>query len=458
MVLRKSGASAMLALALMALAGIFLVPRLNEATGRVVSEGIGYIRDRLEAALGLSVSFDSLSPSILRSASFSRLSISAPGGRTLLSAGRVRVLYDILALLRGKKSEALTGLELEDVNLDIRLPEDKPILDRLGLLFAGGAEGGSFPKIVISGKNVSATLAVAGQGKASLNAREVSFSTVKEEPAVYLEGLFSLEPALGGLGRISGPLSLSGSLSSDFRRARLGLSIAATSRDFALSTQRFELLYGEGRLALTKVKDRAPLDADILVDFKGGDSSMTLMLDGYSPSRSLSLSGRYASLEPWLEIPYSGSIALKAPGFDLSRLAYDLRLSGSLPAGLLLSGRPAVQAEIVARGDARSIAIDRARVELGSDSLEYSGTLRFGDLSPDGVLDLRLSLMGGKLDIASSLRILGQGGEYAVLADKATIGKVVFSDLALAAARKGSVVDFNVSFRPPTQEDRKSVV
>ena len=102
MILMKRAATAIAVLLLAALAGFVLVPRLNEATERVVSSGIGSLRARVESALGLSLSFDALSPSVLRSASFSRLAISAPDGRRILSARRVRVIYDIVAILRGK--------------------------------------------------------------------------------------------------------------------------------------------------------------------------------------------------------------------------------------------------------------------------------------------------------------------------------------------------------------------
>ena len=276
---------------------------------------------------------------------------------------------------------------------------------------------------------------------------------MEEEPAVSLDGRFSFEPSGQGQGAIGGPLSLSGSISRDFTRARLGLSVAADSRDFSLSTQRFALVYGDGELVLTKVKDRAPLDAELRISLKGGESRAAFKLDGFAPSRSLKVSGRYASLSPWLDIPYRGSLSLSAPGSDFSALRYEASLSGSLPARLFPEGRSAVRAQLVARGDAAKATIEKARLERGGEYAEYSGSFRFSDLSPDGVLDLRLSLMDGGLDIASTLHLVGEGGQYAVMADRAVIGGAVFQDIALAAARKGSQSDFTLSFRPPEAED-----
>jgi translocation and assembly module TamB len=463
MVVNKRATSLALALALMAIAGIVLMPRLNEATSRAVREGMQGFRARIDAGLGLTVSFDSLSPSILSSASFSGLAIKAPDGRPLLTARRVRVLYNLFAILRGRSSEAITGLELADVNLDLRLPEDDALLSRLSSLVAGDGGGGgdgTVPRFVLSGKNVVAKLSVEGLGSASFVAREAGLSTFEEEPVVTLDGRFYVEPKGVGPWPISGPLSLSGSISRDFKKARANLALAADSRDFSLAMQRFELSYGNDVLTVTKVKDRAPLDAAVRIDLAGGESSASLKFDGFVPSRSLGVSGRFASFEPWLDIPYRGSIFISARVGDSSKLSYEAELSGSLPAKLLGGESNAVRAELRVKGDGEGVVIEKARAERGTEFVDYKGSFRFGDLSPDGVLDLNLALKGGSLPLSTSVRLVGHGGEYAAIADQVLAGGVEFKDFTLAARRKGAQTDFNLSFAPPEEipsEDQEAV-
>ena len=449
----KRASTAMAALLLVALAVFILMPRLNDAANRLIGASISSMQAQVESVLGLSFSFHSLSPSILRFASFSQLEISAPGGRKILSARKVRVLYDVFAILRGKGSEAFWGLDLQDVTINLSLPEDKAMMDNFGTLFGGG-EGTSavFPKLSVSGKNISANLTVEGNGSASFEARTVSFSTANGEPTISLDGNFEVESSTLGPGTIFGPLDVSGSLSRNFKSARFALSLAADGHDFSLSPQRFELVYGDGVLALTKVKDRAPLDASIRIDFNGGESSIALMLDGFVPSKSLRLSGRYASLEPWLELPYKGSLVLKAPGLDPARIGYEAKLSGYLPSSFLHGDRSNARAEIDAHGDLESMKIEKAHVVIGRDSFDYAGSFRFADLSPDGNLAISLSLADGSLDATSSMRLLGHNGEYAAFADQAIIGGAVFKDIAFAASRKGEQADFSLSFKPPQIE------
>ena len=455
MVVNKRATSLVLALALVAIVGFILMPRLNEATSRAVTEGLQGFRGRVDDKLGLSVSFDSLSPSILSSASFSGLTIRAPGGRSLLTARRVRVFYNLTAIFRGRNSEVITGLELADVNLNLRLPEDEVLLTRLSALFSGDGSGGAkedLPRVVISGKNVEATIDAGGKGSASFIAREVGLSTLEEEPVVTLDGRFSVQPGGEGTEAITGPLSLSGSIARDFKKARINLALAADSSDFSVGMQRFELVYGDGELALTKVKDRAPLDAAIRVSFVGGESSASFKLDGFVPSRSVRVAGRFAALKPWLDIPYHGTLLLSSATSDLSKLSYEAELSGSLPAKMLSGGSRGARAELKVKGDGESATVEKARIERGSEYVDYAGSFRYRDLAPDGVLDLRLSLMDGELPVASSLRLVGQGGEYAALAERAEVGGVEFKDLALSAKRKGSQVDFDLSFVPPEAE------
>ncbi len=93
--------------------------------------------------------------------------------------------------------------------------------------------------------------------------------------------------------------------------------------------------------------------------------------------------------------------------------------------------------------------VEKARLEFGADSLQYAGSFSFEDFAPDGTLDARFSLAEGRLDFSSSMKLIGHAGEYALLADQASLGGVVFKDIALSASRKGDQADFKLSFRPP---------
>ncbi len=436
---------------IIAAAAFLALPALDRAAREAVGAAVGSAKAGIESLIGLTMSFDALSPSILRSASLSGLKISAPDGRVVLEAKKVRVYYDILALLSGDASRAVTGLGLEGASLDLRLPKDRALIDRLSSLLSGSGGGGT-PRILVTGKSIEASLHLEGFGAIALAARDLSFSTLEDDIRLSLDGRASLRGEGGRLDGIEGPVELSGLVAKDFGRARLGLSLGASSRDFSLSTQRFELVYAGDAITLTKVKDKAPIDAEIRYELASGDIGATILMQGYAPSSSLRLGSGYEDLRPWLNMPYYGKLSLKVPGGDASRLSYVADVSGSLPKGIVPRGPGAsgdLEARLAASGDRYSVSIASARLESPDMELEYRGAFRFADLSPDGVLDARLGLLGGRLPIESSIRISEADGEYSASAGSASVAGVEVKDLVVLASRKGSLVDFRASMRPP---------
>jgi translocation and assembly module TamB len=454
MVTVKRAPAAAAALLILAAAAFLAVPPLDRAAREGVDAAVKSARYGLEELIGLRISFDSLSPSILRSASVSRLRVSAPDGRSLLEAKRVLVYYNMLALLTGDASRAVTGLGLEGARLDLRLPDDRALVDRLSRLLSGKG-GGPTPRIVVTGRDVEVGVEMSGIGRADFTASDLRFSTMEEEVGLSLDGKFSIRGEGASSREISGPVGVSGSLSRDFSRARLGLSIAAASEGLSIATQRFELVYADGSMSLTKIKDKAPIDAELRYDIASRDLSVSIRMEGFAPSSSLRLGKGYEAVEPWLAIPYRGTISLEVPGGDIRAVAYEARVSGSLPSMLFPRGSgiggPA-EAELEAKGDYSSASIELARLDSPGLTLEYRGAFRFADLSPDGTLYAKVALLGGRLPVEASLQVAERDGEYSAVADSASAAGVEIRDIVVLAERKGGSIDFRASLRPPEAE------
>jgi translocation and assembly module TamB len=454
MVTVKRAPVAAAGLLLLAAAAFFAIPPLDEAARDGVDAAVKSARAGLEAFIGLRVSFDSLSPSILRSASVAKLRIAGPDGRSLLEAKRVLVYYDILALLSGDASRAVKGLGLEGARLDLRLPEDQAVVDRLSKLFSG-AGGGPTPRIVITGRGLEAMVSMSGVGDATLAASDLRFSTAGEEVDLALQGTFAFKGSGASPAEIRGPVAVSGLLAKDFSRARLGLSVAASSEDFDVTTQRFELVYADGSVSLTKVKDKAPVDAELRYDIRSRDLSAELRMEGFAPSSSVRLGGALADLAPWLSIPYRGTISLKAPGGDVKALEYEAKIAGALPSSLLsrkAGFKGSAEAELSARGDHAAVSVELARLQTTGMTLEYRGGFRFAGLSPDGTLHAKADLLEGRLPVEATLRISERGGEYSAVADSASAAGVELRDIVVFAERTSEGIDFQASLRPPESE------
>jgi translocation and assembly module TamB len=436
---------AAVAVALIAAAAFFAAPRLDSAVRGEVRTALDSYLEAAERATGLSLSFQSISPSIFETVAVRKLEVRGPAGAVLLSAGRVLVYLDLGSLAGGGLSGAIRAIRIEDAALNLDLEADKEALERIARLFSGGS-GSQAVAFAISGRDISFRIAAPGTGTAYLAVREFEFAPKGEEAEFSLSGDYRIDQDLVDLGSIRGPLALSGSVAKDLSKARLELGLSARARDLDLRMQRFEAIYSGDRVELRKVRDEAPLDAEIGLDLRDGSALAELRLDGFVPERILRLSGKFAGIAPWLATAYTGSVSLALPAGDLKRLRYAARVDGSLPPGIL--SRP-VGAAIAAKGDFERIDVERARFVDGADSLEFNGSFRFSDLSPDGTLGISYSLPGGQMPIQASVRIFGHEGEYAALAESVTVAGLAFRDLALAAAWRGKQVDFRASFLLP---------
>ncbi|MDA8426891.1 MAG: hypothetical protein M0Z80_12215, partial [Treponema sp.] len=432
---------------------LLAVPALDRAFRGEVTAAIAEAKAAIEGQLGLSISFESLSPSILHSVAFSSMTLKDPQGRVFLEARKVRVYYDIFAVLRGDATNVLKTIELDDVTADVVLPRDNAILARLAP-FIFPPPGLPAPRFKLIGKGLVLHLADTGLGSLALSARDFAYSSVGQTTEVALSGGYTLVPEEGSIGSIEGPLELSGSLSQDLSMARAQIAVAGRAPDFDFGVQRFEVVYSKGLIELRKVRDKAPLDASLTFDPRDGSLTAFLRMDGFVPDRSVRLRGALASFSPWMHASYSGTLSFSLPSGDLGRAGYSLSLETSLPASVL--HRP-YRLSISAAGDLRQARIAYLRLGNARDSFEYRGSFDFSDLSPDGNLDIALSLRHGRLPISASFRVYGHGGIYTALAERVSAADAVFRDLSIAAAYKDGTLEFQASLRPPETADEASV-
>jgi len=427
---------------------LLAVPALDRAFRGEVTAAIAQAKASIEEQLGLSISFASLSPSILHSVALNSMTLRDPQGRVFLEARKVRVYYDIFAVLRGDPTDALKTIELDDVTADVVLPRDDALLARLAP-FIFPPPGLPAPRFKLIGKGLLLHLADTGLGTLALSARDFSYSSVGQTVDVALSGGYTLVPERGSIGSIEGPLEVSGSLSQDLGMARAQIALAGRAHDFEFGVQRFEVVYSKGIVELRKVRDKAPIDASMTFDTRDGSLSAFLRMDGFVPERSVRLGGGLASFSPWMHASYSGTLSLSLPSGDLGRAGYSLSLVTSLPASVLHSP---YSLSISATGDLHRARIAYLRLRNASRSFEYRGSFDFADLSPDGNLDVSLALRHGGLPISASFRLYGHGGIYTALAERVSVADALFRDLSVTAAYKDGTLEFQASLRPPEAE------
>jgi translocation and assembly module TamB len=436
-------------LALLFLAALICIPKLERAGRERLAVACAELQSRITRESGLRLSFGSLSPAVLRGVSLDSLEARDDRGRIILSARRVYLYYNIGALLSGKGNRVISELRLEGVRIDLDA-EDLRLLSSLSNRLSGNKKS-RLPDFAISGSDLSLELEDAVPGGLSAGLESFRLSGGGLNADADFKGRVRIHK-VSGSGPLELPIAARGSLARDFSAGRLDLSLSASSSIFSLATQRFDFSFNAGGAELRKIADKAPLDADLRYDAATGILSASLDMEDFEPRTSFKAKNALTRLEPWLALPYTGSLSLSSPLNDFSRLRYDVELSAGLSASSMKGLR---RAELKAKGDAQSANIAYARIEGEAGRAEYSGSLRFKDLAPDGLLSVHSS-PASAIPLEASVRIFGLDGHYAAVSDSVSIGGVEIRDLVLDASVRPETVDFNLSLLLPETQGAKS--
>lgn len=432
--------------ALLLLAALIFLPRLERAGRERLAVACAELQGRVAADTGFRLSFASLSPAILRGVSLDALEARDGRGRLVLSARRAYLYYDIWALLSGGKRRLVSELRLEGVKIDLD-SEDLSLLSSLSRRLSGGRKS-HLPDFAISGSDLSLELEDAVPGGLLVALDSFRLSGGGSEAEADLKGRLRFHRA-GALGPLEIACGASGAIARNFSAGRLALSVGAEAADFSLATQRFDFSFDSGGAELRKVADKAPLDAELRYVASSGLVSARVDLEAFRPRQSFRARKGLASIEPWLSLPYTGKLSLSTPLADLSRLRYEVELEAGLSSSSLKGMRSAA---IKASGDAQGAEIGYARLVAEIGEAEYSGSLRFRDLAPNGLLKLSSS-EASPLPLETSLRLFGNAGRYAAVADSVALGGVEIRDFVVDAALRGDAVDFSLSLLLPESEE-----
>lgn len=118
--------------------------------------------EQIEQVLGRRIGYSTIAPSILRYVEIRGLTIHGRLGEPeqLISIDRLKVYYSLRALFRGEFENAFTEVRVENTEFAFDDRRDDDVIAFITELAQAGA-GGAFPeRMVVSGRNLSASLRI----------------------------------------------------------------------------------------------------------------------------------------------------------------------------------------------------------------------------------------------------------------------------------------------------------
>ncbi len=338
----------------------------------------------LEQFLGRHVTYRSISPSFLRQIVVRDLVVrpsSGGGARDLLTVRTLKVRYSLLGLLsRRDPVGSIREIRISGAALRLDLDADRDLLELVSRLASAEGRAAGLPRLRLVGSGVDVELAMPG---ARVTGTGLSFEAggSGERFGVSLRGAVEGRMETGPW--FSSTLKARGSVSRDFDAADATVRILTLDTPVASARpQTLQASWADGRLAVTKIEDRVPVDLTLVVALPSGDVTATVRAEGFRADQLVRPAGDMARFEPWLAAPVSGSASLTWRPADGS-----ISYAGDLAVDLVdqLPIMPDVHVAAAFSGDRQRVTFRNLLAASPRGSLEFIGDVLLANLWPEGI-------------------------------------------------------------------------
>jgi hypothetical protein len=401
----RSGAFVLIVFAGLAIILIPLERGIRVELGRKAREAQKAFAQRT----GLSLGYESVSPSILRGLSLSGIEIRAKDGSLLFAARHVAVRYDFFSLVSGKGLDSLTAIEASGVSAFLS-PEGihalKVALSSLG----GSSSTGSvrqLPALSLKVERLHLELNGYIAGGLAVDVTSFRYERGANDAMARLDAEARVStPAAPGVGQLELPLSAHGLIAANLSSASVALDLAMRSSGMSVRRTPLVLGFSNGALELAIAGAHPELAATLRYAPSDESLSADVKLDRLVPGRFVSMAAG-GDMESALALSLSGLVSLRLPLEKLGQSTFSVNLEGR---GSEYGMRFALEAS----GDLSRIRVSKAMAEGGFGALAFAGDVGLADASVEGDIALSLSLAAHKLPLSASLSLGGRAGEYRI--------------------------------------------
>ena len=400
----------------------------------------------LEQFLGRRVDYGSISPSVLRHIVVRDLVVHSRDGSggDLLAVRTLKVRYSLLGLLASRDPVgALREIRISGAVLRLDLDADRDLLDLVSRISSSDARSALLPRLRLVGTGVDVELATPG---ARITGTGLFFEAggSGDRLGVTLRGGFSGRTETGAW--FQSAIKARGSVSRDFRAA--DATVRLLTLDTAVASARPQTLqasWSDGRLAVTKIEDRVPVDLTLVVGFPSGDVTATMRAEGFRADQLVRPAGDLARFAPWFAAPVSGTATLAWRPADAS-----FSYSGDLAVDLVdqVPIFPEVHFAASFSGSRRRVTFASLSASSPAGSVEFVGDVLLPSLWPEGILTVWNFAGPGDAWSQSTVTVHRLEGSLSLDGSDVQVGQVRFDRLRadISPAPAGLKFDVGASF------------
>ncbi|MDP2791839.1 MAG: hypothetical protein Q8O15_08820, partial [Rectinemataceae bacterium] len=180
----KLALTAVIAVSFAAMLAAFVVPRVRNLANQRIESAIASLQDTVHEATGLRLGYgyamlSSSSRVSLREIEFFQETVDESWilRRKIADVGNLEIRIDLWAAIFGKTSDILKQIRIDDLNLDILLPDDRAVYEKISAYLAGRPSG-ELPRLTVDLYNTSLAVSDGENGRYSSSISSLQVSTI----------------------------------------------------------------------------------------------------------------------------------------------------------------------------------------------------------------------------------------------------------------------------------------
>lgn len=406
----------------------------------------------LEEKLNRSISYESISPSLLMFLEVRSVSIETftPDGPQNVAIGKIRVYYNLLTLLRGEIFTAVSEIRLINSSFSYDQVNDRELIERIQRMLQNGdsarAENQNLrlpEQLKISGRNIDIYYR---NSQVELNLTELFFtlSNRRERFQMEAEGrveagfLQSISIGNSRVRQASSKFELNGRYSQTDRQISSRLTFENFSSNLLdFSGLTLEINQNDEAISIRKIEDRSPWDFKVDYAPQLEEISVRFAAEEFSPIQNISPKDDLYPYSAWLNSTVSGTA-----DFTYNLKNQNIRYNGQgevradnefLPFPIRLSTK-------VSGTDAYAV-FDQLAVRSAKIDANYRGTVQFEKPFATGYLNLQKLMLADRV-LRGSASIRGSRDDFAVTSPSMALDAVELKQINIEGALRSEEIDF----------------
>jgi translocation and assembly module TamB len=436
---------ASLALVCAIAATAFLAAFLDRSLSRSMLELKNNTVAILERLLGRTISYQSISPSILQFIEIRDLAIhdAAHPENVLLTIKKVKLSYSLWTLLFRRDPEAaLREIHLENSTFDVDFTRDSEIVKLLDELIATSG-GGKGLHVRISGANVNINMTIDG---VSLSLSNLFFSVDSRSDSLAVSFRGGASGSLGTDFRFDSTLKVQGKVGKLLDWSDLTVNVLSLSSSLvSAQRQTYQVVWKERNIEVRKIWDHSPIDLQLVADLDKNLYTLNFQSQEFQPDSLFKFSGGMAKYNQWLRAPItaSGYVAYQS---ESKSLDYRVDLTSYLVDQLPL---PDVQLSGRFHGTEKRLYCEPLYLTSSSSgSAEFTGDILLDSFFPQGSLTMANLRLLGNAPITADVSLERFNGSLSLRAKRLAIGDIPLEpfELAVSPDRGGERFSLTTAF------------